>query len=78
MIEYETRVKTWGNSFGIVIPKEKLREANVKLNQGVKVTIKPIKALTVKDIFGKVKGWNRSTKTILKDIDKELDSKFIR
>ena len=76
MIEYQTKVKSWGNSFGIVIPKEKLKEANVKLNQGVRVTIRPIKTVTVRSIYGKVKGWNKSTKDIMKEIDKELDSKF--
>ena len=78
MIEYDTKLKSWGNSLGIIVPKEKTEKEHLKINQEVKVIITPKKMLKVKDIFGKLKNWKRSTEEIMKNIDKELDSKFLK
>ena len=32
--------------------------------------------LKVKEIFGKLKHWNKPTQSILKEIDEDLDSKY--
>ena len=75
MIEHETRLKAWGNSIGVVIPKEDIKKEGLHVDQKVKVIITPVKTLKVKDIFGKLKlGIN--TKELLKEVDEELDSKF--
>jgi len=75
MIEHETRLKAWGNSIGVVIPKEEIKKEGLHVDQKVKVVITPVKTLKVKDIFGKLKlGIN--TKELLKEVDEELDSKF--
>ncbi len=76
MIEYTTKLKSWGNSFGIVVPKEKAEHNKLKVDQEIKVIITPKKVLKVKDIFGKLKEWNTPTDDIMKEIDRELDSKF--
>ena len=78
MIEYNTKLKSWGNSLGIIVPKEKSEKEHLKINQEVKVIITPKKMLKVEDIFGKLKSWKRSTKEIMKNIDRELDSKFLK
>jgi len=78
MIEYNARLKSWGNSLGIIVPKEKSEGEHLKINQEVKVVITPKKMLRVKDIFGKLKNWKRSTEDIMKDVDRELDSKFLK
>ena len=75
MIEQETRLKAWGNSIGIVIPKEDIKKEGLHVDQKVKVVITPVKTLKVKDIFGKLK-LKINTKELLKEVDKELDSKF--
>lgn len=77
MVEYETKIKHWGNSFGIVVPKEQLQKDKIKENQMVRVIIKPVKKLKARDIFGKLKQWKRPTEGIIKTMDKELDSKFL-
>ena len=75
MIEHETRLKVWGNSIGVVIPKEDIKKEGLHVDQKVKVIITPVRTLKVKDIFGKLKlGIN--TKELLKEVDGELDSKF--
>ena len=75
MIEHETRLRAWGNSIGIVIPKEDIKKEGLHLDQKVKVVITPVKTLKVKDIFGKLK-LKKSAKELLKEVDEELDSKF--
>ena len=75
MIERETKLRAWGNSIGLVIPKEDVKKEGLHVDQKVKVVITPVKTLKVKDIFGKLKlGIN--TKELLKEVDEELDSKF--
>ena len=78
MIECETKLKTWGNSIGIVIPKEKIEKEHLKIDQKVRVIISPTKMLKVKDIFGNLKNWKKPTNQIMADVDKELDSKLFK
>ena len=75
MIERETKLRAWGNSIGLVIPKEDVRKENLHPDQKVKVIITPIESVKVKDIFGKLK-LKKNTEQIMKETDKELDSKF--
>ncbi len=75
MIERETKLRVWGNSIGLVIPKEDVIKENLHPDQKVKVIITPIKTVKVKDILGRLK-FKKSTEEIIKDVDKELDSKF--
>jgi len=75
MIERETTLRAWGNSIGLVIPKEAVKKEGLHVDQKVKVVITPVKTLKVKDIFGKLK-LKINTKELLKEVDKELDSKF--
>ena len=75
MIEHETRLKAWGNSIGVVIPKEEIKKEGLHVDQKVRVIITPVKTLKVKDIFGKLK-LDKSTEQIMKEIDEDLDSKF--
>jgi len=76
MIEYETRLKKWGNSVGIVIPKEKVKKEKLRERQAVRVIVSPVKPVKVKDIFGKLKKWKKSTKILTKEADRKLDIKF--
>ena len=76
MIEYETRLKKWGNSMGVVIPKEKAEREKLREEQAVRVIVSPVKSVKVKDIFGKLKEWKKSTKKISRESDRELDIAF--
>ena len=76
MIEYETKLRKWGNSIGLIIPKEDAKREGLRDDESVRVVIIPKKSLKVKDIFGKLK-LKRSTEEIMKETDRELDSKFI-
>ena len=75
-IQSEARLKAWGNSIGVVIPKEMLQHENLSVNDEVKIIIKK-KANPLREAFGRLKGvkarLNKTTDELLKEIDEELD-----
>ena len=79
MIRSETKLRAWGNSVGVVIPKEALKEENLSINDEVEVTIRK-KSNVLKDVFGTLKKFKaksrKSTDRLLREIDKELKSRF--
>lgn len=79
MIKTTARLKAWGNSFGIVIPKEELKAENLGINDEVEVIVKR-KQNPLRAAFGFLKGAPVKTKKskdeLLKEIDKELNSRY--
>ena len=75
MISYETRLKSWGNSIGIVVPKGKLRESEISENAKVKVTISPVKTITAGDLFGSFPGIAKNLGSGLREIDREFEGR---
>jgi hypothetical protein len=73
MITCEARLKQWGNSVGVILPKSKLREEGLEANKMVKIMISPAKELTAGDIFGKMPGLGGMAQKDLDEMDKELD-----
>ena len=71
-------LRAWGNSVGIVLPKDKLKDENFSINEEVEIIVRK-KTNTLKEVFGKLKEIKtrdkRSTEEILKSIDEEW-SKF--
>ncbi|MBI2574598.1 hypothetical protein HYV82_01815 [Candidatus Woesearchaeota archaeon] len=80
MIACRATVKKWGSSLGIVIPKDKADSEQIKESEEISIIIsKERNKLRVRDIYGKMKGrWTETTEEMLKEIDKQLDSKFFR
>ena len=76
MEQIRTKVKKWGNSFGIVIPMEIVTKRNLKENSDVSVTIEPSNTMTVGDVFELARKFKLKrkgdTQKILDEIDKEL------
>lgn len=79
MIKSETKLRAWGNSVGVVIPKEALKGENLSINDEVEVIIRK-KSNVLKDVFGTLKKFKaksrKSTDRLLMEIDKELESRF--
>lgn len=46
-----TKVRKWGNSFGVIIPKDELRERNICENQEIIIEITK-KENPLKELFG--------------------------
>ena len=73
MEQIKTKVKKWGNSFGIVIPKEIINREGLKEEKEVFITIQQKRYTTVGDIMGILKRKSKkSTQKIMDEIDKEL------
>ncbi|HLC64917.1 MAG TPA: AbrB/MazE/SpoVT family DNA-binding domain-containing protein [Candidatus Nanoarchaeia archaeon] len=79
MIKSETRLKAWGNSVGVILPKDALKEENLSVNDEVEVVVTK-KSNPLKETFGMLRGLKaktrKSTDEMLKEIDKDLKSRL--
>ena len=55
MAEVELRVKQWGNSLALILPKELIQKEHIKKDEKVKVAIR--KLPKIKDIWGLAPDW---------------------
>ena len=66
------RVRKWGNSFGVVLPRI-ISNQPVQEGMEIEVTIHPKNKTKVKDVFGVMKGrFKKPTDKLLKEVDKEF------
>ena len=70
MIEVESTIRKWGRSFGVVIPKDKIKSEDIKVDEKVKIIIMK-KENPLKETFGTLK-FKKSTEQMMKEMDKEL------
>ena len=70
MMLYKTR--KWGSSLGVFIPKEKVKELNLKPNEEIAITIEK-RSNVLKEIFGALP---RLKEVNLKELRKGLESKY--
>ena len=79
MFKSETKLRAWGNSVGVIIPKEVLKEEGLSINDEVEIILKK-KSNPLKDAFGRLKEFkaksSKSTEEVLKEVDEELRSRF--
>ena len=70
MIELKTKLRRWGNSFGIVVPQRTIE--NTKMKEGDEITILLKKEDNImRELFGSLKGWKINTQKIKDDLRKE-------
>lgn len=65
MPELETKVKRWGDSLAIIIPKQVAQEGKIKVDDTIHVTIEQGKDFS--DVFGILKNKIKKTPQQLKD-----------
>lgn len=71
------RTKQWGNSMGIIIPKEIAKEKGIGIDEEVLVDIeKKSKKTVLQELFGALSFHGKSTEEILKESRKEMESKY--
>ncbi|MBS3076508.1 AbrB/MazE/SpoVT family DNA-binding domain-containing protein [Candidatus Pacearchaeota archaeon] len=70
----KTKVKQWGNSIGLVIPKEAAERMNLKLGEDLVIEIKR-KENPLRESFGSLRFGD--SKKILKEVRKEMESKWM-
>lgn len=71
MMEIKAKTKKWGNSIGVLIPKEVIRRENIKPEQEIILTINKKPITKGKDIWGTLK-FKESTEKLMREIDKEF------
>ena len=69
MIEFEAKLKRWGRSFGVVVPMDKIKKADIDENETVEIIISK-KQNPLKMHFGKFK-FSKSVEKILKEGNEE-------
>jgi len=72
----KTKTKKWGNSLGIVIPKEAVENMNLKLGEFVVVDIQK-KENVLKELFGSAK-FKKSSKEMIKEFREDFESKWMK
>lgn len=70
MTEFKGRIRKWGNSFGIVIPKEVVKEK--KWKEDDEVTLLSIDSPPLKNFFGKAKNTKKTAQEIKDELRREL------
>ncbi len=70
----KTKVKQWGNSVGIIIPREAVDRMNLKLGESIIVDIKR-KEGVLRELFGSLRFGD--SKRLLKEARKEMESKWM-
>lgn len=69
MLEVESKVRKWGRSLGVVLPKEKVKEEGIDKDDTITILISK-KRNTLKETFGTLK-LKKSTDKILRESDEE-------
>ena len=63
MLEFDTRIKRWGNSFGLLIPKQEIDQERLKEEEELHViVIRKNKA--IKESFGLLKEWHKTAQEL--------------
>ncbi len=79
MIRTIGTLKAWGNSIGLIIPKDDLTAENLGINDEVEIIVRK-KQKALRDAFGFLKGAHpktkKSTDELLKEIDRDLKSRY--
>ena len=70
----DVKVKKWGNSLGVVLPRNILDSENIAEGSDIEISVRAKHKTKVKDIFGMLKGkLVRDTDEVLKEIDEEFE-----
>lgn len=72
-MEIETLTRKWGNSIAVIIPSSVVEREKLKENEKVTIKIEKKSRIRVKDIFGMLKDWKRSSEEIIKEARKGWD-----
>ena len=72
MLEVKTKLRRWGNSFGVVVPLKAVEDEGVSEGDQVIVLIKREIGNSLRGTFGTSKS-KKSAKQIMKEMDEELN-----
>jgi len=70
MIEIKTKLRKWGNSFGVIVPQKAIEETNAKDGDEVTILLKKEKP-DLRKLFG-VHKFSKPIEQLMKEMDEEL------
>lgn len=71
MIKTEAKLRAWGNSIGVVLPKDELKAEHLGVDDCVEITVRRRDNPLI-EVFGKLK-FKGSTDELLKKVDEDLN-----
>ncbi|MFH1376374.1 MAG: AbrB/MazE/SpoVT family DNA-binding domain-containing protein [Candidatus Woesearchaeota archaeon] len=71
MIEIKSKLRKWGNSFGVIIPIGEVKDENIKEGDEVTVLVKREGRNVLRETFGTLKNWKIDTQKFKDEIRKE-------
>ncbi|MFO8016803.1 MAG: hypothetical protein R6U32_06885 [Candidatus Woesearchaeota archaeon] len=74
MIRTQAKLRAWGNSIGVVLPKDELKAEHLRPDDKVEIVVTR-KGNPLREAFGKLK-FRTPTDELLKRADRELWSKY--
>ncbi|MBI2581413.1 AbrB/MazE/SpoVT family DNA-binding domain-containing protein [Candidatus Woesearchaeota archaeon] len=69
------KARKWGNSVGVILPKEVIEKIGIKAGSEVELLVSARQKNVLKELFGSMKGKAKDKRPIaefLKEIDREL------
>jgi antitoxin component of MazEF toxin-antitoxin module len=73
MDKANVKVKKWGNSFGIILPRDIVNSQNIQEGIEIEISVQAKDKTRVKNIFGILKRkFGKNTEELMKETDKEL------
>ena len=72
MIEIKTKLRKWGNSFGLVVPMGAVENEGVKEGDELIILITKERGNVLRETFGTHK-FKKPVKQLMKEMDEELD-----
>lgn len=74
MAKANVKVKKWGNSLGVVLPKNIITSQAINEGTEIEIFIQTPKKTKVKDVFGILKNKiKRDTNDLLNEVDKDFE-----
>jgi hypothetical protein len=67
-IKMECEVKKWGNSVGVILPKDIVKELGIKPRDKINIDVE--KGVRIKDIYGLLPHSGRDTQKIVDELKK--------
>lgn len=71
MIEIKTKLRKWGNSLGVVVPRNIIEKEKTKVGDDVTILFKKNDNNLLRDVFGTHR-FSKNTDELLKEVDEEL------
>ncbi|MDP3987112.1 MAG: AbrB/MazE/SpoVT family DNA-binding domain-containing protein [Nanoarchaeota archaeon] len=76
-MELKTKLRRFGNSFGIIVPAELARSSGLREGEDISVTIEESSLTTIRDMLEAARRqrlkFTKSTQEIMDEIDRELE-----